>query len=69
MTVSNTAAPAVIAVEGSRINRSTPNSAYMTLVMILLFDAFASPIVRLALDSGMPPVAIARAVAPRTWDQ
>jgi drug/metabolite transporter (DMT)-like permease len=66
MSVSNTAAPA-IAVEEPKVKPGVPTSAYLTLVMILLFDAFASSIVRLTLDSGMPPLAIAGLRLPIAW--
>ena len=66
MSASNTAAPA-IAVEEAKIKPGTPTGAYLTLLMILLFDAFASSLVRLTLDSGMPPIVIAGLRLPIAW--
>lgn len=66
MSASNTAAPP-ISIEKGTIKPETPTSAYFTLMMILVFDAFAAAIVRLTLDSGMPPIVILGLRLPIAW--
>ena len=45
----------------------TTSSAYLMLALVLVLDAFASSFVRLTLDSGMSPVAIAGIRIPVAW--
>lgn len=64
MSVSKTAlSPAIL----QKPQVSTPTAAYVVLVVIVILDTFSTSLIRLTLNSGMPPLAIAGLRMMLSW--
>jgi drug/metabolite transporter (DMT)-like permease len=64
MSVSKTAlSPTVV----QKPQLSTPTAAYIVLVVIVVLDTFSAPLIRLTLNSGMPPLVIAGLRMMLSW--
>jgi drug/metabolite transporter (DMT)-like permease len=58
MSVSDGTAPLTVDEKNGK-KKTTLNIVYLILLLIIILDTFSSAIIRLNLDSGMPPLAIA----------